>query len=322
MSKLNLLILMALLFLPNWLKAQDTLQNQQQFTREDTLAILETIKDDLAYLLDSAKKQKKYYSFWDINTGVSNGFFVLKSNPTAFNRKAFYNLNFSFIHSTGLGLSLTNLATTDANRLTVFQTTLSPSLDFVKNKNWSFGFAYFKYFTKQNLSFYTSPLTNEYYAYLTYKGGWLKSSIALDYGTGTQQTVKQLTRRITVTETSAINDFAVINTFKHSFDIIPPTKQSSLSLTPTILLISGTQRYGLNQQYVGLFNVGNRTYERKQQQSATSKSNFQLQTFAFLLNTEYATGDFYIQPQWYIDYGFTGSKKWNSILSVNLGFTF
>ena len=52
--------------------------------------------------------------------------------------------------------------------------------------SFSTGISFSKYISKDSLSFYTTPIQNEFFAYFSYKKWWLRPSISVSYGWGSK----------------------------------------------------------------------------------------------------------------------------------------
>lgn len=307
---------------------------------KDSTAYLDSLRKEIDWLLDSLVQPKSYV---DISMGVSNGYFLQKtsSNVGATTGKAYYNLNTSYYHKSGFGLTANALAIGEAGGLNIFQTSISPSYDYLKAKNWNYGASFTKYFNKQDLTFYVSPLVNEWYTYATYKGGWLRTTIALDYATGSEQQLSQSTRAVRVrnnrggfdtvriTQTfqtnTSISDFSVFLSTQHRFIIGNLfSEKDRFSITPSLFSVAGTQRYGTNMQ-ASTIAFGPR-YANNQllgTQSTVSRSDFRLQNISLALRAEYMLKKWYVQPSILIDYTLpSASRQWNFIANLTTGLTF
>src|SRR5215510_3371012 len=123
---------------------------------------------------------------------------------------------------------MTGYVVNDKENMNFYQFSLSPSFDYLKNKDLATGIAYTKFFTKDSLPFYTTPLQNELYGYFTYRKWWLKPTVALSYGWGSrtdyqerEELIQDLRlRRSGITRINSkesISDFSVITSLRHDF---------------------------------------------------------------------------------------------------------
>lgn len=307
---------------------------------QDSTAYLDSLRKEIDWLLDSLVKPKNYI---DISLGVSNGYFVQKTsnNVGATTGAAYYNLSASYYHKSGLGITGSALAIGASPGLNVFQTSISSSFDYIKAKNWNYGVSFTRYFNKQDLSFYVSPLVKEWYAYTTYKGGWLRTTLALDYATGTQEELTQVTRPVRVrnnrggfdtarvTQTfqtnTSISDFSIFLSTQHRFQLGNLfSEEDRFSITPSLFSVAGTQRYGTNMQSSALaFGPRYANNQLLGTQSAVTRSAFRVQNISLSIRAEYLYKKWYIQPSLLVDYTLpSASRQWNMIANLTTGLTF
>jgi hypothetical protein len=155
--------------------------------------------------------------------------------------------------------------------LNLYQTGLSPSFDYLKNKDLATGISYTRFFTKDSLPFYTTPIQNELYAYFTYRKWWFRPSLSLSYGWGSRTDYEQreellqdlrLRRRgfTYINTTESVSDFSIMASVRHDFywlDIF--SNSDHIRLTPQVSFTSGTQKFGFNQSsstYATLLRTG------------------------------------------------------------------
>jgi hypothetical protein len=307
---------------------------------QDSTAYLDSLRKELDWLFDSLATPKSYV---DISVGVSNGYFLQKTsnNVGATTGAAYYNLSTSYYHKSGLGISANALAIGATPGLNVFQTSISPSFDYIKAKNWNYGISYTRYFNKQDLSFYVSPLVNEWYTYTTYKGGFLRTTIALDYATGSEQQLSQSTRAVRVrnnrggfdtvriTQTfqtnTSISDFSVFLSTQHRFVLGHLfSDEDRFSITPSLFSVAGTQRYGTNMQSSAVaFGPRYANNQLLGTQNSVTRSAFRVQNISLSIRAEYLYKKWYIQPSFLVDYTLpSASRQWNVIANLTTGLTF
>lgn len=323
------------LFFAQLISAQAVFRSAQ-----DSTAYLDSLRKELDWLFDSLAKPKSYV---DISMGVSNGYFLQKtsSNVGATTGAAYYNLSASYYHKSGLGITGSALAIGASPGMNVFQTSISPSFDYIKAKDWNYGISFTRYFNKQDLSFYVSPLVNECYTYATYKGGWLRTTIALDYATGSEQQLLQSTRAVRVrnnrggfdtvrvTQTfqtnTSISDFSVFLSTQHRFVLGNLfTDEDRFSITPSLFSVAGTQRYGTNMQASAVaFGPRYANNQLLGTQNSVTRSAFRVQNISLSIRAEYLLKKWYIQPSFLIDYTLpSSSRQWNIIANLTTGLTF
>ena len=280
----------------------------------------------------------------NISAGAGNGTFsqrLYSANAKQQSQsKIYYNASAGFYHKFGAGITGGISMVDDKGKFVLFQGYISPSYDY-RNRKISTGVAYYRYFNKDDLSFYVSPLVNEVYGYFTYKKGWLIPKLVVDYGWGSSSSVLadssfvQLLRRrfprrragqLQVEE--RVNDFSLVASVKHNFfwsKIF--SKKDDLLFAPSVSLVAGTSRYGTNlplgsiqartQAQQSLLNY----FARKYNQS--SETGFRLQALNIILGLDYMTGNFYIQPNCMFSYSIPKDySMWHVNASVSLGVTF
>jgi hypothetical protein len=309
---------------------------------KDTAAVPDTSISDaeldaeIDALLDSLFEQP---SILNISLGLGNGYFNYQNSASTFlstQQKIIYTPNIGYYHKSGLGISATAFGIND-NGFNFYQFLLSPSYDYLKHKKFSAGLSYTRYFYKDSLPFYISPLNNEVFVYFTWKKSWFKPGLAASYGWGSRQTIEQqevfirrlqLRRRgyIVISNEEKANDFNLIASVRHDFKwskVLLP--KGELLLTPVLMLNTGTQKFGLNQSAtLRLQGISNSYQLRDADLKLSDNTGFRAQSATFILQADYSVGKFYIQPQFFTDYYIPSSSgsKWSAAFSVNIGFTF
>ncbi|HEY1022417.1 MAG TPA: hypothetical protein VGE06_08880, partial [Flavisolibacter sp.] len=275
----------------------------------------------------------------------------------------------------------------DSSRLKPFQFSLTGTYDYLQNMKFITGVSFTRFFTKDDLSFYTSPLQNEVYGYFTYRNHWLKPSIATSYGWGSRRDVQEQTTLIQEivekaangrglgngnsgngngngnngngnngngngipgsgnsggggveiiegTETTrtttyeSISDFSLMLSVRHDFYFLKLlSKKDYVRLTPQLSFTGGTQQFGFNALSTSSLTVSNRSKNinvvtGQQDIALEDRLRFQPLSVTALLRSEYATGKFFIQPQFYLDYYFPApEKKLTASFLINAGFIF
>jgi hypothetical protein len=307
-------------------------------TEADSLQYIESIKQSLNLFLDSVYENKSYF---DVNLGIGNGYFAQKNKGivTETEAQAYYSIGAGYFHKTGLSLNVKSLMTNNANTFTLFQTLLNPAYDYTKGKKWGYGISYTHYFNKDSLNFYTSPLKNELYAYVVYKGGWLQPTLGIDYALGSQKDAQLIPRKriitrangtkdtITVFRTNTTNtnvqDISTLFSLQHSFNW--DKQKHSFGFTPSLMAIAGTEQYGTNLQSTGVaFGAGGNSYQLYNRTTTSSNTNaYKLQSLSLSLNGDYTRGKFYASPQVLINYNVQDAdKSVTAIFNLTLGFTF
>lgn len=306
--------------------AIDTLIDYDELFR-DFDAFMDSILTPRSYLLTSLSMARGNYNFES-----KNNILITSS------KKLSYSPVLGYYNKGGLGITTTGYIINDEKNLNLYQLGLSPSFDFLKNKNFATGISYTRFFTKDSLPFYTTPIQNELYAYFTYRKWWMRPSLALSYGWGSRTDFEQreeliqdlrLKRRgfTYINTTESVSDFSIMASVRHDFywlDIF--TSNDHIRLTPQVSFTSGTQKFGFNQSsstYATLARTGNSVLFNTDNIYLDDKLKFQPLSLTIYLRAEYSLGKFFIQPQFIVDYYFPASDgNLNTLFSVNAGFIF
>ena len=146
----------------------DTSINYGDITFDDLAEFLDSILSPHNYILAAFSVQKGFYDY-----KTKNDVFL---EPI---RKMSITPMFGYYNKTGLGITGMGSFVNDQNTLKFYQMAVSPSYDYLENKYFATGISYTRYFTKDSLPFYTSPLQNELYAYFTYRKWWVKPMVGI-----------------------------------------------------------------------------------------------------------------------------------------------
>jgi len=283
---------------------------------------LEDLLNELDALLDSLTKPK---TFFLVSVGVGSNYFNSEANLAVdTKRKTTYSPSLSYYSKSGLGLSATAVAISDEGRLNPYQFYLTGSYDYLRNKSFLTGIAYTRFFTKDSVSFYTSPIQNEVYGYFNLKKLWMKPAVAVSYGWGSRKAFEEQvsnirTLRLVLNGYTRINteervsDFSVIASVRHDFywlDFLG--KRDYLRLTPQLVFTSGSQRFGFNQTsstYATVPRTGSNVLFSSSQVALDDEFYFQPLSVSAYLKLEYSLGKFYVQPQLIGDYYFPAETK-------------
>ena len=144
--------------------------------------------------------------------------------------------------------------------MNLFQYSISPSFDYLKNKAIAVGISYTRFLTKDSLPFYTTPLQNELYGYFTYRKSWIRPTFAVSYGWGSRSDYSEREEQIIdlrlrrrgftyINTKESIRDFSLITSIRHDFywlDVL--TYKDHIRFTPQLSFTSGTQKFGFNQK--------------------------------------------------------------------------
>jgi hypothetical protein len=306
------------------------------FIGSDTTAVIDSLMRGFDAYLDSLSRAK---SFFNVSLGAGTGFFSPKNNTSFdFNveKKLIVSPEVSYFHKSGLGISLNGYFKDEAGKFQSYQYALSPSYHYVNRKNFSTGLSYTRYFTKDNLSFYTTPIENELYAFFNVKRWWLEPGVAMSYGWGTktefaEQEVEVFRKRlqssnkkiIYIQQDESVRDFSMLFSLRHNFDVFRVFSSSDMiTFTPALLLSAGTQNFGLNTTFFSNSNYINNNF-LPSNQNITNSNRFDFQSATLLLQMQYTRANFYVIPQLLLDYYLHQSdKRFNNAYSVTAGYHF
>ena len=294
---------------------------------QDMESFLDSITSPHSYLLGSVAIGKGYFNY------------ISKSQALLETRKAFtYTPTLGFFHKDGLNLTATGNIVNNDDKLNLYQVAISPGFDYLENKNLATGFTYTRFFTKDSLSFYTTPLQNEVYAYFSYRKWWIKPTVALSYGWGSRtdymereellQDLRLRRNGITrINSKESISDFSVITSLRHDFYWLGVfSYKDHFRLTPQLSFISGTQKFGFNQSantYATILRTGANVLYNSENVYLDDQLDFQPLSLTMFLRGEYSIGKFFVQPQLVLDYYFpTTEGNFSTLFSFNLGMIF
>ncbi|HKC34864.1 MAG TPA: hypothetical protein VKB95_02345, partial [Chitinophagaceae bacterium] len=275
------------------------------------------------------------------SVAIGRGYFNYTSKSTALieTRKNFtYIPTLGFFHKDGLSLTATGNIVNNNSKLNLYQIAVSPGYDYLENRDLATGFTYTRFFTKDTLSFYTTPLQNELYGYFTYRKWWIRPTVALSYGWGSrtdymerEELIQDLRlRRSGVTRINSkesISDFSVITSLRHDFYWLSVfSYKDHFRLTPQLSFISGTQKFGFNQSantYATILRTGTNVLYNSENVYLDDQLDFQPLSLTMFLRGEYSIGKFFIQPQLVFDYYFpTDQSNFSTLFSFNVGMIF
>jgi hypothetical protein len=281
------------------------------------------------------------HSFFLANVAVGKGYFNFESKNTGAivaSSKLRYSPSLAYYHREGLGVNLSGFIVDDNENMNFYQWGITPSYDYLADRRLATGFSYTRYFTKDSLPFYTTPLQNELYAYFSYRSLWFKPAISASYGWGSRSEYKEREsliqdlrlRRLGYTYINtkeSIRDFMVTASVRHDFyflDVL--ANRDHARITPQIAFTSGTQKFGFNQSshtYGTLLRNGNNVLFSAENVYLDDHLDFQPLSLSFYLRTEYSIGKFFVQPQFMLDYYFPGREdNLNALVSLNIGCIF
>jgi hypothetical protein len=308
-------------------KAIDPIYDFIDFDFDDLESFLDSLLTPDSYFLASVSLGKRYFNF----TSKTDLFIKAAQKFT-------YTPTLGYYHHSGLGITANSFIVKDPRNVNVYQHAISPSYDYLKDKNLATGISLTKYFTKDSLPFYTTPLQNELYAYFTYRKWWLRPTVALSYGWGSRSDYQERQELITslrlrlrgytiINTKESVKDFSIVTSLRHDFYWLNVlARKDHIRFTPQLSLASGTQQFGFNMSsnsYATIVRTNSNVLFNSQNVALYDKIKFQPLSLTMYLRTEYSIGKFFIQPQIIFDYYLpASSNNFNTIGSLNAGFMF
>jgi hypothetical protein len=316
----------------------DTVITPEKELLADTSIDYDELFRDFEDFMDSILTPRSYFM---PSLSIGRGYFNFLSKDNVFletTAKLAYSPMLTWYHKSGFGLNLTGYVVDDERNTNFYQFSFSPSFDYLRNHDLATGISYTRYFNKDSVPFYTSPLRNELYGYFTYRKWWFKPMVALSYGWGSRSDYNEREDLITslrlrprgytyINTTESISDFSVMASVRHDFywlDVF--ATNDHIRITPQVNFTSGTQKFGFNQTSntygVTLRNASNVLYSTENIY-LDDQIDFQPLSLTLYLRGEYSIGKFFIQPQFALDYYFPAdTKNFSSLVSVNVGLVF
>lgn len=299
----------------------------------DTNVDYDALFNELDDFLDSLLKPRSYTV---INISAGSSFFDYSSSSTKLEskRQLLISPSLSYYSKGGVGISAAANIVRSNQAFNPYQYITTLSYDYLKNMDFVGGVSATHYITKDSLKFYTSPLRDEVYGYLSYRSLWFKPSVAASYGWGNRQSIEEreayitalrLRRRTTqITTEEQIRDFNLMISVRHDYywlNIL--TNKDFLRFTPQVSFTSGTQSYGLNQStssYRSQLVSGKKESYQSENTNLDERLAFQPLSLALALKSELSIGKFYVQPQVVFNYYIPATKNnLSTLLSINTG---
>jgi hypothetical protein len=313
-------------------------------TKTDTIPPIDTtidydlLFDEMESFLDSISAPRSY-TLAALVFGKKYFYYKTKeSRDLKTTGKIVFTPTAGYYHKSGFGITGVASFVNDQKNFSFYQLAITPSYDYLANRNLATGFSYTRYATKDSLPFYTSPLQNELYAYFTYRKWWFKPMVAVSYGWGSRSEYRERETYLTdyqlatlgfarVNTSESISDLSVVTSVRHDFywlDVL--NFRDHIRLTPQLSFTSGSQKFGFNQSsntYVTRAGSNTATLYSTENVYFDNKMYFQPISLTFHLRTEYAIGKFYIQPQIVLDYYFPADdNRFSKLFTFNAGIMF
>src|ERR1043166_6088597 len=227
-------LVLSFLILSLSLLAQDNSDRSTIVPKKDTIPVVDTninydeLFRDLDGFLDSLLLPHSYFlGSLSITKGYYN--FANKSS-TLLNtsRKFTYVPTFGYYHKGGLGVTAVGYIVNDNANLNFYQFSIGPSYDYLDNRSLATGVSYTRYFTKDSLPFYTSPLQNEICGYFSYRKWWIRPTVSMSYGWGSRSDYQKREEQIQslrlrprgytfINSKESVNDFSLTGSVRHDF---------------------------------------------------------------------------------------------------------
>ena len=306
------------------------------FAGADSTAVLDSLLKDFDNYLDSISKPKSFFSF---NVGIGNGYFSFENKNSVYltnSQRLIVTPSAGYYHKSGLGITTTGYLLLDSEKSQFYQFSVTPSYDFIGSRKVGFGFAFTRYFEKDSLPFYTTPIGNELFAYFTYKKLWIRPTLSICYGWGShteflqKQTFiwrERLQRYdrgfIYVKNEESVKDFATIISLKHDFDFYNLfSRKDAFTITPVLLFTAATQAFGFNTSYQYSVNAV-RANLLPSNQNISDQTSYRPQSFSLILRSDYNIQKFFVMPQFLLDYYIPETNNHLNIgYSITAGFNF
>ena len=294
---------------------------------QDFEAFMDSILTPRSYIMPSLSISRGYFNFTSKNS------FQLEKRA-----KLTYSPMITWYDKRGFGLTAAGYLVDDDKNLNMFQFSISPSYDYLANRDFATGISYSRYFTRDSLPFYTSPLKNEVYAYFTYRKWWIRPMVAASYGWGSRSDYREREELIQslrllpdgytyINTTESIADFSLLASVRHDFYWLDILRYNDhIRITPQLNFTSGTQKFGFNQKSTTygttILNSTNVLYS-SENIYLDDQLEFQPLSLTFYLRTEYSIGKFFVQPQFMMDYYFPAkTNQFTTLFSINIGLVF
>lgn len=305
----------------------------QNESGKDSTAFLDSILNEMDDILDEMIGRR---SFFTATIGAGTGYFNFKNYQAesfSSQRKLMLSPSVGFFHKSGFGLSATGYAVSE-EKLNFYQASITPSYDYIRPRQFSTGVGFTKYFTKDDLPFYSTPICNEISGYFSYKKSFIQPAVAFAYGWGSRTEYEEhktdvyLMRRfrnprvITIRNEESVKDLSMLVSLRHDFDFRDVLFTGDLvSVTPVVVVSAGTQNFGLNTSFssnskrINNFLPGN--------QYIKDKTNFDSQSASAIVRVDYSISKFFIQSQFLLDYFLhSADKRLNNAFAVITGVNF
>ncbi len=155
--------------------------------------------------------------------------------------KPYLSPSLTYYHKSGLNAGVSTYYLFNANDKPWFEWDLNAGYDYTKNRRFLTGINYTKYlFTNSRKDIMATPITNELFAYFTYRNWWLQPALSADFGWGREK--DQVSRK----EYSVIHgqDINFIASLRHDFMFLDVVRHNdAFLLVPSVNFTAGTANY-------------------------------------------------------------------------------
>jgi hypothetical protein len=328
-------LLFVAFFIPTGSRAQSRIDDL--FRGGDTTRIMDSLMKDFGRYLDSLSRPK---SFFAVQLTAGTGVFSFENKNSVFlqtAKKPLLSPQVSYYHRSGFGLSAMAFALLNDKKVQFYQYAVTPSYDYIK-RSFSAGIAYTKYFTRDSLDFYTTPVQNELFGYFTYKDWPVRPAIGVSFGWGSNVDYEkrrlkrqslQLQRRrrnyyVLIRNEESVRDLSINLSVRKDFNFESVLwTGDNVTVTPAFLVNSGTQNFGFNTSYTYQLPYNIRVNSLPQGNNISGTNSFALQSLSTVLRTTYMFDKLTLQPQVLFDYYIPESdEKFTTIFSVTAGWNF
>ena len=156
------------------------------FHNRDSTAVMDSLLNDFSRYMDSLARPT---SFFTVSAGIGTGYFSFEDKGSVYfttQKKPLLSPSIGYYHKSGLGINATGFILLDGSNTNFYQFALSPSYDYLRSKTFSTGVSFTRYFSKDSLPFYTTPIQQELFGYFGIKKWKLRPTVSVSYGWGSQ----------------------------------------------------------------------------------------------------------------------------------------
>jgi len=315
--------------------AQQNKALKELLETSDTKTFIDSLMLGFDEYLDSILYNQNHFH---ASIGVGSGLYSFETNNKASyinTSKIVFSPAAGFIHKSGFGLNAAAFIMADENKFVPYMGAIIPSYDLVK-RNFSTGISYSRFFVKDSLNFYTTPINQELNAYITYKKWWVRPSLAVSYGWGSEASYNRRKIQVKKNRKKSNNIYLIEKNVEHVSDLSflfslrkdfsffeVLSKSDMICVTPVLLLRAGTQQYGFNSTYSYEAPKSVKVNNLPTNNSISDRSKFIPESAAMILRASYLRGNWVLQPQFLVDYYLPGTESpVSTSWSVTAGWSF